>query len=463
MRNLIVLVLFALVTTSTFSQTAKVSPLYAGYKMEYLGNSDGLRYYTYYKGSGGDFNTQIVGLSEGGSEEKKLTLVNTKTSYINAVRISDGKITCIVSESKSEKYGTVYTKAVVQEYSISTGKPIGTSVDLLSKLTQLDGGYVIDYFGNSHSENHEWSLVRIKTNEPSKIAVLVFDKHGEVKTAKTIDLEYNEKGLYSLYGPKVSNNGDVYFAYTANIKGEYKYSIGRVAVGGASKVQRVNFGPEMANISLGFDKGSPVITYTIYGKDAIYVTAYGFFKFDSNLNSVAEKKVAISASAGNAMGENVYVNKKAVPYLNPIGTYFRSDGSAVVVTGQGGVHNSEYASRPTSGGILLFVLSPNFEEKKVKFIKKSQEGTASNLGCDVLQQGDDLLIFHNTSFKPAADLQADFVVRKLVDGELSEPKVLIKDSPRDVNPEYHFTEGNELYFYTTTEWATKPGIVFIKL
>ncbi len=488
MKHFLLLLLFAIQNFSSTAQTAKYSQPYTGYNLRYLGNSDDIRYYTYYTGAGGDFSPQVIGLDETGKEVKKLTIPNAKNAYNDLLFVNEGKIICMATAYKKVKADALYTIVKIQELSLSTGKPINAGADLLAKMGAAPEEFVMDFYGKSYSENKEWFMVSFKlANKEMKMPIVVIGKNGEVKYSAKIEFPYTEKESALLVKPQVNNSGEVYYACRSFKKEGFVYHLGYVNTQGSHKVKTIDLPNEPVDLALDFDKGAnAVITYTYaIGKEDIFVGAYGFYKFEKGVE-LAKKNILISESAGNAMGKDNYAKKKAVPYLTPVGTYFRTDGSAVVVTQQRGVHSNEgpgtaagttysqsqsggtftgygYSTRPTAGDILLFALSSSHEEKSVKAINVTQEGTAAGLGCSVIQQSDDLLIFNNTDFKPGADLKADLVMRKLEGNNLSEPKVVAKDSPNDVDVTFHTVAGKEVYFYTNTDYTQKMGVMFLKL
>lgn len=465
MKHFLLLLLFAIQSFSSTAQTAKYSQAYTGYNLRYLGNSEDIRYYTYYTGAGGDFSPQIIGLDETGKEVKKLTIPNAKNAYNDLLFVNEGKIICMATTYKKVKADALYTTVKIQELSLSTGKPMNAGVDLLAKMGAAPEEFVMDFYGKSYSENKEWFMVSFKlANKEMKMPIAVFSKTDELKYTAKIELPYTEKESALLVKPQVNNNGEVYYASRSFKKEGFVYHVGYVNTQGNHKVKTIDLPNEPVDLTLDFDKGgNAVITYTYaIGKEDIFVGAYGFYKFEKG-SELAKKNILISESAGNAMGKDNYAKKKAVPYLTPVNTYFRTDGSAVVVAQQKGVSSTEYSDRPTAGDILLFVLSPGYEEKSVKAISITQEGTAASLGCSVLQQGDDLLIFNNTDFKPAGDIKADFVMRTLEGNTLSDPKVVAKDSANDVDVTYHNAGANEVYFNTNTDFTRQMGIMFLKL
>lgn len=84
------------------------------------------------------------------------------------------------------------------------------------------------------------------------------------------------------------------------------------------------------------------------------------------------------------------------------------------------------------------------------------------MGSAVQQRGDDIFFFYNTDYKFGADIESDFLMRRLDGNTLAEPIMILKNSTNNVRTQPTKFSSDEVFFKTWTDYR-KFAILRVKL
>lgn len=445
-----------------FSQTGNVSPAYTNGTEAYIGKVGTDLYYTYWVSENDESYSYVICVNAAGKESSRVKLASiappSEKRYAFPYNIVDGKVMAL---AKTYTKGSL-TKLAIKQFNLESGKAIGGEVDILTKSGEPLDKYSMGDVIFSDDRTHMVIPFVKEDKKAVSVAFAVFNSKGEFEAFPKAELplidKYRKIGL-----PVVSNSGDVYLI-AKNYPGAFKYNVVKIGIDGVSKIKELDLPDDYIEYSILLDKDHLSVTYT-YTKDNnfTYIDKYGFVQLDKDLEVLKQKTFDIGTAAGDALGIEAFVKKKAVAYLTPVGTYHRADGSIVIVTQQYSVGTSQSGNTTYSGGAtVIFVHDPSFQNCKVRVIKMSQSGISFCMGSAVQQRGDDIFFFYNTDFKLSADIESDFLMRKLDGNTLSEPIIVLKNSTNNVRTELTKFSEDEVFFKTWTGYR-QFAILRVKL
>ena len=445
-----------------FSQTGSISPSYTNGTEAYIGKVGSDLYYSYWVTESGESYNYVIGINAAGKESSRVKLASiappNEKRYAFPYNIVDGKVMAL---AKTFTKGSL-TKLAIKQFNLESGRAISGEVDILSKSAEALDKYGMGEVIFSDDRTHMVIPFIKEDKKAVNLAFAVFNPKGEFEAFHKAELLLTDKSR-KIGLPIVSNLGDIYLTAT-NYQGAFKYNVLKIGMDGGLKIKELDLPDEDIKYSILLNNDLLSITYT-YTKDKsfTYIDKYGFVQLDKDLKVLKQKTFDIGTAAGEALGIEAFIKRKAVANLIPIGTYHRADGSVVIVTQQflEGINQS---GNPiySGGATVIFVHEPSLQNCKVRVIKLSQSGITFSMGSAVQQRGDDIFFFYNTDYKFGADIESDFLMRRLDGNTLAEPIMILKNSTNNVRTQPTKFSNDEVFFKTWTDYR-KFAILRVKL